>query len=105
MTKKRFTVKGLCIQENSNKRIRYYLSQQGSVDSLCMRINQLFDEYKKVEKENKELKEELRIYRQVANCHNCTYQGYDWYDDGDEFEVCRKGNDVSEGICKDWEEL
>lgn len=59
MTEKRFTVKGLCIQENSNKRIKYYLSQQGSVDSLCMRINQLFDECKKVEKENQRLKKEL----------------------------------------------
>ena len=58
MTEKRFTVKGLCIQENSNKRIRYYLSQQGSVDSLCMRINQLFEEYKKLEKENKKLKKQ-----------------------------------------------
>lgn len=56
MNSKRFTVKGLCIQENSNKRIRYYLSQQGSVDSLCMRINQLFDEYKKLEKENNKIK-------------------------------------------------
>ena len=65
---------------------------------LCSLLNELHEE-------NKELKEELRIYRQVANCHNCIYHDYDWFDDGDEFEVCRKGNDVSEGICKDWEEL
>ena len=56
MNDKRFTVKGLCIQENSNKRIKYYLSQQGSVDSLCMRINQLFEEYNKLEKENNKIK-------------------------------------------------
>jgi len=68
-------------------------------------INRYVDKIKELERENNELKEELRIYRQVANCHNCIYHDYDWYDDGDEFEVCRKGNDVSEGICKEWEEL
>lgn len=58
-----------------------------------------------LKREKSDLKEELRVYRQVANCHNCEYHDYDWFDDGDEFEVCRKGNDVTEGICKDWEEL
>ena len=68
-------------------------------------VNKQYEELQRLKKENNELKEELRIYRQVANCHNCIYHDYDWFDDGDEFEVCRKGNDVSEGICKDWEEL
>lgn len=55
--------------------------------------------------ENEQLKKELKVYRKVASCSNCHYHNYDWFDDGDEFEVCDKGNDVTEGICEDWEEL
>lgn len=55
--------------------------------------------------ENERLKKELKVYRKVASCRNCHYHNYDWFDDGDEFEVCDKGNDVTEGICEDWEEL
>lgn len=58
-----------------------------------------------VHEENEQLKKELRIYRKVASCSNCNYHNYDWFDDGDEFEVCDKGNDVTEGICEDWREL
>ena len=57
----------------------------------------------KLSDENKELKRELQTYRKVVGCFNCHYHNYDWYDDGDEFEVCDKGNDVTEGICKEWE--
>ena len=56
-------------------------------------------------KENEQLKQELVIYRKVASCSNCKYYNYDWYDDGDEFEVCDKGNDVTDRICEEWEEL
>lgn len=51
---------------------------------------------------------ELRIYRKVANCHNCAYHSYDWFDDGDEFEICEKGNNEQQmdyHICEDWREL
>lgn len=58
-----------------------------------------------LDEENKGLKQELKIYRKVASCSNCHYHNYDWFDDGDEFEVCDRGNDVTEGICKEWEEL
>lgn len=60
---------------------------------------------KTLEEENEELKQELKVYRKVASCGNCNYHNYDWFDDGDEFEVCDKGNDVTEGICEDWREL
>lgn len=56
-------------------------------------------------KDNEQLKQELAIYRKLMSCSNCKYHNYDWYDDGDEFEVCDKGNDVTGGICKDWEEI
>ena len=36
-------------------------------------------------------------------------EDYEWdVDDGyggDEYEVCNKGNDVSDGICEDWRKL
>ena len=60
---------------------------------------------KELSEENEELKRELQTYRKVAGCFNCRYHNYDWYDDGDEFEVCDIGNDVTEGICEKWEEL
>ena len=107
MTEKRFILMEKWLDENSNLRVHVVLDNgkfwnnfmtQYDADKTCRKLNELNDE-------NNELKEELRVYRQVANCGNCTYHNYDWYDDGDEFEVCEKGNDVSERICKDWEEL
>lgn len=68
-------------------------------------IDGLFRLVEQLDKENGQLKKELAIYRKVASCGNCKYHNYDWYDDGDEFEVCDKGNDVTDGICEDWEEL
>lgn len=59
----------------------------------------------KIAEENKELNQVLTIYYKIANCRNCHYHNYDWYDDGDEFEVCEKGNDMGYRICKDWREL
>lgn len=35
-------------------------------------------------------------------CDNCYWQSYDWFDDGDEFEVCRKGNQIGTIHCKDY---
>ena len=34
-------------------------------------------------------------------CYTCYYHSYDWFDDGDEFEVCKKGNEIGR-ICKDY---
>ena len=65
----------------------------------------LAKENRELKNENEQLKEELKIYRRIANCDNCHYHNYDWYDDGDEFEVCEKGNDMSNRICKYWREL
>ena len=65
----------------------------------------IVDELNKLWNENEELKSELKIYRKVANCGNCDYHDYDCREDGDDFEICKKGNDVTEGICEDWREL
>lgn len=68
-------------------------------------IQELVEENKELKNENEELKATLRTYRKVANCRNCDYHNYDWRSDGDEFEICEKGNDVTEGICEEWREL
>ena len=58
--------------------------------------------------ENKRLKAQLKDYHNAFDCSQCRYQNYDWFDDGDEFEVCDKGNNEAQmeyHSCKDWEEL
>lgn len=66
----------------------------------------IVDKLNKLSDENEQLKNELRIYRKLANCGNCQYHNYDTLFGGDdEYEVCDKGNDVTDGICKDWREL
>ena len=67
-------------------------------DELLKLINRIAEE-------NKELNQILTIYRKIAECSNCKYHNYDWFDDGDEFEVCDQGSDMSDYICEDWEEL
>ena len=77
-------------------------------DKLYFKECDVFDlkqENKRLKRGNEQLKQELKVYRKVANCGNCQYHNYDWFDDGDEFEVCDKGNDVTDGICEDWEEI
>jgi len=63
------------------------------------------EKIKELEKENEQLKNELKIYRKVANCRNCDYHDYDCREDGDDFEVCNRKNDMEDGICEDWREL
>ena len=105
MTEKRFNIvqseiveDGKFIQDN-NKKYSFPTTKDSS--SLIMyekALNELSDE-------NEQLKKELKVYRKIATCGNCNYHNYDWFDDGDEFEVCDKGNDTSNMICEDWEEL
>ena len=38
---------------------------------------------------------------EMKQCHTCYWYSYDWFDDGDEFEVCKKGNEMGQ-ICKDY---
>ena len=71
-------------------------------------LNELNDVREQLIDENKQLKKELTVYRKVARCSNCKYQNYDWFEDGDEFEICEKGNNNQQmeyHICKEWEEF
>lgn len=89
--------------------LRYELQEERKAfDKLHKRHMDLLKQQGKIERENEELKEELRIYRKIANCSNCKYQNYDWFEDGDEFEICEKGNNEQQmeyHICKEWEEF
>ena len=96
MTEKRFTR-----DYNGDEHLLTHFLNNGKPMTKGEVLNQL----NKLHKENQELKKELQTYHKVVGCFNCYYHNYDWYDDGDEFEVCDRGNDITEGICKEWEEL
>ena len=67
---------------------------------------ELWEFLNKLNDENEQLKKELQIYHKLASCNNCDYHDYDEFENSDgsydEFEVCRKGNDVTERICENW---
>ena len=86
----------------ANNEIDKLKRENKKLNALCVEYG--FD-MGRLEEENEQLKKELQIYRKVASCSNCRYHNYDWFDDGDEFEVCDKGNDVTDMICEEWEEL
>ncbi|MBQ6219931.1 MAG: hypothetical protein IJH63_00820 [Methanobrevibacter sp.] len=70
-------------------------------EGLCNRLNDYEDE-------NEQLKKELKKYTDAFNCSQCKFQNYDWFDDGDEFEVCKKGNNEAQmenHSCSEWEEI
>ena len=61
-----------------------------------------------LERENEKLRKENMEYYHLVNCGNCKYHNYDWFDDGDEFEVCEKGHTerlMYNKFCKEWREL
>lgn len=71
-------------------------------------IEDAFDLINQLHEENEQLKQALKGYHNAFDCGQCMYHNYDWYDDGDEFEVCDKGNNETQmeyHSCKDWEEL
>ncbi|WP_458456509.1 hypothetical protein [Methanobrevibacter sp.] len=89
-----------------------YYEEDGRVitdDGKELTQNEVVDLLNQLNKENEQLKFELSIYRYVAYCGNCKYHNYEWdVNDGYrgyEYEVCDKGNNVSDGICEEWEML
>ena len=59
MTKNRFIVKDLNIQDNSPKGYLYLLEEQGGVNALCNLINGLNNKSNRLEKDNKRLQSDL----------------------------------------------
>lgn len=68
-------------------------------------LGEVVDMLNQLTEENYQLKQELKIYRKVANCRNCDFHDYDCGEDGDVFEICDKGKDMENGICEDWRVL
>ena len=104
MTEKRFKLGYVCGDFGliyNDEWIDLHSMSENSEKNVKICINKMNE----LAEENEQLKQELKVYRKVASCSNCHYHNYDWYDDGDEFEVCDKGNDVTDGICEEWEEL
>lgn len=106
MTKERFKVVETIINDDrriyelTKNDVGYYnfRSEKLLAHIICNKLNKLLEE-------NERLKSILRIYREIANCRNCDYHDYDCRSDGDDFEICEKGHDMSENICKGWREL
>lgn len=99
----KFTIEDNCILLNNE--IWAICEDKTSARRVVTALRDLQRGGRRLEKDNERLKSELKIYRNVANCGNCDYHNYDWFDDGDEFELCEKGNDMKYHICEDWEEL
>ena len=105
MTEKRFNVfdvDGTVFLED-HKEGSYHIGEKENVDIHC--LNDIADRLNTYAEENEQLKSILKIYHKVANCRNCHYHDYDTLFGGyDDYEICNKGNDVSDGICSEWRE-
>lgn len=81
--------------------VHHPMTSENMANVICDLLNEFHEE-------NKQLKQELKDYYNAFDCSQCRHQNYDWFDDGDEFEVCDKGNNESQmdnHSCKEWEEL
>ena len=84
-----------------NNEVYVVCGDEHSADVVTTALNELINE-------NEQLKEELKKYTDAFDCSQCRFQNYDWFDDGDEFEVCDKGNNEAQMYnhsCSEWEEL
>jgi hypothetical protein len=117
---KRFTIQtdnagfNYCIQDNgkdlSDVELIFLLNELYEENQKLINSASIMklDEFERLIKENNKLKNEIMEYYQIVNCGNCRYHNYDWYDDGDEFEVCDKGNAerlIYSKFCNEWEQL
>ena len=105
MTEKRFYMDksgDLYDKENGLLMLDFGYSYDG------VNCKRLIDLLNALHEENIQLKKENMEYYHLINCGNCKYHNYDWFDDGDEFEVCDKGNNerlIYNKFCKDWVKL
>ena len=63
------------------------------------RLNEQEERIKELEKENME-------YYKLINCRKCKYHNYDSYANGDDFEICEKGNNerlIYHYFCNEFE--
>ena len=77
-------------------------------EKLFFRERDTKNRWRELKQENEQLKKENMEYYHLINCGNCKYHNYDWFDDGEEFEVCEKGHTerlMYNKFCKEWREL
>ena len=97
MTEQRYSIDGDDIVEHNGytELNRWTFADRKDWKGICKELNILFDIIV-------ELNKTLNLYRKKMSCSNCHYHNYDWFDDGEEFEVCDKGNNLDNHFCKDW---
>lgn len=102
MTEQRYSIDNKDIVENNGyiELNRWTFADKKDWNGICNELNKQFSIIV-------DLKTTLNEYRKVMSCANCTHHNYDWFDDGEEFEVCDKGNNegLDNHFCKEWEEL
>ena len=101
MTKKRFTI----VVTGSDGSFHYW---DKFTDERITSVLELENKLNELSDENEQLKKELKKYTDAFDCSQCRFQNYDWFDDGDEFEVCEKGNNEAQmenHSCSEWEEI
>lgn len=105
MTEKRFTI----IYNEQSKMMQYVDNYKEEPNKWAIwNASETAQELNKLNDENEQLKKELKKYIDVFDCSQCRFQSYDWFDDGDEFEVCKKGNNeaqIENHSCSEWREI
>ena len=101
MAEKRFTI----VVTGSDGSFHYW---DKFTDERITSVLELENKLNELSDENEQLKKELKKYTDAFDCSQCRFQNYDWFDDGDEFEVCEKGNNEAQmenHSCSEWEEI
>ena len=100
--KKRFCIVNKIIIENNGytNLNEYNYSEAASWINICNKLNQ---QHERIES----LIKTLYKYRKRFGCFNCAFHDYDWFDDGDEFEICRKDDyeGLLYGFCDEWRDI
>lgn len=107
---KQFKQDGICILQKQGHGWEVWAVANNAhhADVITEAMNLLYEEVNTLREENRELKNENMEYYRLVNCGNCQYHNYDWHDDGEEFEVCDKGNTerlIYNKFCNEWRKL
>lgn len=85
--------------------LRFAIQLKDDFDEDYDFTDEILKEIEEYEIKYQYLSEEDFAVDERKSCKNCDYHDYDWFDEGDEFEVCLKGNNMDNNICEDWREL
>ena len=94
----------LCSIQDTEAEIPTFYNDLGYINHIKPVCDLLNDKEETI----RELKKENMEYYKLINCRKCKHHDYDWYDDGDEFEVCTKGNTerlLYHQFCEEYEKM